>query len=336
MIDMQVTDEQEVIIEAVALFLAERLPVSRYRKADPGAPLDLAMLKEIAGMGWIGLGISEDLGGHGRTFIDDMLVCRELGRGLAPMPLFAAIVGARLTTAAGRADLAKRIIDGDGKVAIAIRCGDTSKQRELLVVDAPDADWLVGLTADGAYLASCACGPGALLPATDVSIDLAHRTIGENEIIVRLGRSAFDESVLLGTSLLVGMAEATRDMAVGYAKNREQFGQPIGAFQAIKHICADMALRAEAAKCLLFFAGIEFEGKSAAARMHISAAKVMAADASMLNAQANIQIHGGAGFTFESDAHLYVKRAHVLEQILGPQHRYRSVLGSGSAMRIAP
>jgi alkylation response protein AidB-like acyl-CoA dehydrogenase len=333
MIDMQTTEDQEEIIEAVSLFLIERLPVSRHRKAELGGRMEPGMLKEIAGLGWIGLGVPEETGGHGRTLIDDMLLSREFGRYLAPMSLFASVLAARLAAGAGRTDLAKLFIAGESKVAIAIRCDDPRLADALLIVDAPDAEWVVGLTAESAYLMSCAdLPPPELLQPTDASIDLARRNTIVGATIVSGGKAAFIESLLLGSAVLVGMAEATRDMAVAYAKNREQFGQPIGAFQAIKHMCADMALRSEAAKCLLFFAAIEVEGENSPAPMHVAAAKVMAADASMLNAYANIQVHGGTGFTVESDAHLYVKRTHVLEQILGPQRWHQSLLGKGKAL----
>lgn len=333
MIDMQTTEDQEQIIEAVSLFLAERLPVSRHQKAEFGGRMEPGMLKEIAGLGWFGLGVPEEAGGHGRTLIDDMLVSREFGRHLAPMSLFASVLGARLAAGAGRTDLAKRFIAGESKVAIAVRCDDPRLADALLIVDSPDAEWAVGLADESAYLVSCAdLSPSEVLRPTDASIDLARRTTNIGAMIVGGGNTAFTESLLLGSAVLVGMAEATRDMAVAYAKNREQFGQPIGAFQAIKHMCADMALRSEAAKCLLFFAAIEVERDSSPAPMHAAAAKVMAADASMLNAHANIQVHGGTGFTVESDAHLYVKRTLVLEQILGPQRWHQSLLGKGKAL----
>jgi alkylation response protein AidB-like acyl-CoA dehydrogenase len=134
--------------------------------------------------------------------------------------------------------------------------------------------------------------------------------------------------------MMAGMAEATRDMAVGYAKLREQFGQAIGAFQAIKHICADAALRAEAATCQLMFAAIETQKQSSLAPMHVTAAKLTAADALLQNAAANIQVHGGIGFTAECDAHLYMKRAHVLEQLLGSQRWHQSVMGKGQQFTI--
>lgn len=335
MIDMQPTRDQLQIIDAVSRFLAERLPVSRHRKNHLGGKMEAGLLREIAGLGWIGLGVSENAGGYGYSLLDDVLVCRELGRGLAPMSLFAAVLGARLAEKAGRAGLAARFISGESRAAIAVRSENPAAEESILAVDSLEADWILGLTHDSAYLAPCA--DFALieqLPPIDTSIDLERRRVNTPASLVRVSHEGYMEALLLGSAMLVGMAEATRDMAVAYAKTREQFGQAIGAFQSIKHICADTALRAEAAKCQLFFASIELEEKTPSALMHVTAAKITAADACLLNSGANIQVHGGTGFTVECDAHLYVKRAHVLEQILGSQRWHQSLLGSGETFRI--
>jgi alkylation response protein AidB-like acyl-CoA dehydrogenase len=134
---------------------------------------------------------------------------------------------------------------------------------------------------------------------------------------------------LLISAYAVGIAEATRDMAVEYAKTRQQFGKVIGSFQAIKHLCADMAIRAEAAVCQVIFAAlVESEphaesGPRAGARFHSVAARLVAIEAALQNAAQNIQVHGAIGFTAEAEAHLFIKRAHVLEQLWGNTRQQR-------------
>jgi len=328
MIDMQVTDDQQQIIDAVALFLAENLPVARHRRRHLRGALDAALLRDIAALGWIGLGVAEDLGGHGLGLIDDMLVCRELGRQLAPLSLLGAVLAARVAAHAGRADLVRQIGAGTARVAVALRCEQLDDAASLLLVDAPAAGWSVGLTGDAVYLLDISALPTLeVLPAADESIDFERRALDAGAARCVVTGVARSETVLLGAAFLAGMAEATRDHAVEYAKQREQFGQAIGGFQAIKHMCADMALRAESAKCLLFYAGIALEKHGAAAGPQVLAAKVIAADASLQNGAANIQVHGGTGFTDEVDAHLYMKRAHVLERVLGTQRAYQARLG---------
>jgi len=122
---------------------------------------------------------------------------------------------------------------------------------------------------------------------------------------------------VLTSAMLVGVAEAVRDMAVAYAKIREQFGKPIGAFQAIKHRCADMAVRAEAAWAQTAMATLKLHSNQPDADFHAASAKLVGSIAALEGARANIQVHGAIGFTAESNAHLFLKRAHFLDQVGG-------------------
>jgi alkylation response protein AidB-like acyl-CoA dehydrogenase len=126
------------------------------------------------------------------------------------------------------------------------------------------------------------------------------------------------EGALLTAALALGIAEATTDQAVAYAKEREQFDKPIGAFQAVKHLCADMLTRAEVARATVYAAGVTADGRGGddVDRL-VAAAKITAGEAARANGKACIQVHGGMGFTWEVDAHLYLKRALVLDTVFG-------------------
>jgi alkylation response protein AidB-like acyl-CoA dehydrogenase len=117
--------------------------------------------------------------------------------------------------------------------------------------------------------------------------------------------------------MLCGVGEEARDQAARYAKERFQFGRAIGVFQAVKHRCADMAVRSEAAWSQTVYAALALRDGHADAGLHVSSAKVLATDAAIENASSNVQVHGGYGFTTEFDAHLLVKRAHVLDRMAG-------------------
>lgn len=339
MIDLQPSSEQQQIIDAVALFITEKLPLARHRRAELGGHIDAGLYTDIAALGWFGLGLPEEAGGAGYGIEENVLTCRELGRQLAPLGLFAAILGARCAFLCGDTVLAQDIVAGRQRVALAVFSRGLEHEQQIMLIDAPGASHAFGLTPNGAYLL-----PLSVLPAPDgddqhiaidPSVSLSTRTCTGVAAHLRVAPASFHwEALLLGSAMMAGMAEATRDMAVGYAKLREQFGQAIGAFQAIKHICADAALRAEAASCQLMFAAIETQKQSKLAPMHVTAAKLTAADALLHNAAANIQVHGGIGFTAECDAHLYMKRAHVLEQLLGSQRWHQSVMGKGQQFTI--
>ena len=123
---------------------------------------------------------------------------------------------------------------------------------------------------------------------------------------------------MLTAAALLGIAAKTTELAVAYASEREQFGKPIGSFQAVKHLCADMLTRAELARGAVYAAGVTLDGRGVddPDRM-VAAAKITAGDAAKANGKACIQVHGGMGFTWEVDAHLYLKRAIV------PRHLVR-------------
>jgi hypothetical protein len=131
---------------------------------------------------------------------------------------------------------------------------------------------------------------------------------------------------LLSAAMLAGICEGARDLATAYAKVRHQFGQPIGAFQAIKHKCADMALRADAAGALVNFASICVATGREDATFQATAAKLLSGQYALLSAKETIQIHGGIGFTVECDAHHFLKRAHLYDQIAGSSRRQQQLL----------
>ena len=127
--------------------------------------------------------------------------------------------------------------------------------------------------------------------------------------------------------MLVGIAEAARDQAAAYAVERMQFGKPIGVFQAVKHRCADMAVRCEAGWSQTCYAALALRDGERDAAFQVSVAKHLAGEAAEENAAANVQIHGGYGYTTEYDAHVLVKRAQVLRALAGaPRWHLRRVL----------
>jgi alkylation response protein AidB-like acyl-CoA dehydrogenase len=126
------------------------------------------------------------------------------------------------------------------------------------------------------------------------------------------------EGAVLTAALQLGIAEHVTDLAVAYAKERRQFDRPIGAFQAVKHLLADMLVRVEVARAAVYAAGVTIDQPDVGdPRRAASAAKVTAGEAALRNGKAAIQVHGGMGFTWEVDAHLYLKRAWLLDTAFG-------------------
>ena len=126
------------------------------------------------------------------------------------------------------------------------------------------------------------------------------------------------QGAALTAALQFGIAEMTQELATEYAKGREQFGRPIGGFQAVKHILADMYVRQELARCAAYAAGATLDDPEVGSVARaVAAAKLVAGDAAMKNARACIQVHGGMGYTWEIPAHYYLKRSWVLENVFG-------------------
>ena len=135
---------------------------------------------------------------------------------------------------------------------------------------------------------------------------------------------------LLTAALQLGLAVGATDLAVEYAKQREQFGKPIGAFQAVKHRCADMITRVEVLRAAVYAAGVTVDGKGVDDPAHsVAVAKVLASSAAAACGKDSVQVHGGMGYTWEVDAHLFLKRAWVHDLAFGDGDHYAEQLAAG-------
>ena len=325
------SDEQTQIVDSLASFLNDRAPVSRFRPPAPQiGNADRAFWPQVGELGFLGIALSESQGGIGFGATEEMLAYREFGRHLLSPSILGLTLTARLAAKTG-SPLLEAALTGHVRVGLANARGSVQLGGECSgdfhLFDATDAPWVL----------VCGEAGAALLRRSDFSEVVA--VLGTDHVIgLERGRlaavrpeiwvDAATEPVQARAQLLlaayaVGIAEATRDMAVEYAKNRQQFGKPIGSFQAVKHLCADMAIRTEAALCQVIFAGLIQAEEHAGVDFHTVAAKLVAVDAALKNAASNIQVHGAIGFTAETDAHSYLKRAHLIEQLWGDSRQQR-------------
>jgi alkylation response protein AidB-like acyl-CoA dehydrogenase len=325
--DLMPSDEQRSIVASVSEFLAEKMPTSRVRTLGG---VDLATLSDFwqqaAAQGWFGLGLPEANGGAGYGLPDEALLLKEIGRHVTPGPVLATLLAARVAALGGETELAGRVLAGQEPVGLAVPVpgtqldGDGKVRGTFDLLDAAHTSYLLVSTPTGSSLVSAAeCTERrTALPVDDVGS--RETAVLDTEALVHLPSEVDDvhlRGTVLTTAVLVGICEATRDQATGYAKTREQFGQPIGAFQSIKHRCADMAVGADAAGALLLFAALAVDEGRPDARFQVQAARVVAEQRALWNARENIQVHGGMGFTAECDAHLYLKRTHLLGLTFG-------------------
>lgn len=302
--DLTPNDEQIAFQTATADWCRDNMALEGARARPDG------LWAELDAMGWTGLTVP----GMDLDHATEALVFAELGRFLAPVGLVSTAVASRWFP-----DVA------EGKVALAL----TASEPEPLRVLDPAGSGAVLMGEPGGL---------RLFDLPDRFTDqrgAAHKTPHAPTIDLSTMQSRHewttslwtgDDAVpplhlqLLSSAYAVGCADAARDMAADYAKLREQFDRPIGWFQALKHMCSDMAVRAAAARSQLYYAACALDENAADAAFHVAAAKRLADQAALDNGRANIQVHGGIGMTDEAATHLPLKRAHLL-QFIAPAAR---------------
>jgi alkylation response protein AidB-like acyl-CoA dehydrogenase len=326
-VDLLPSAEQDEIISSAAAFLGDSLPTTRTRQLiDEPSNVDAKAWAAAAELGWFGLGLAEDAGGVGCGLADEALLFREIGRSLASGPFLPTAVAARVAAFGGRPELVGDILAG-APVGLAVLGrgaelgGDGTLRGDVELVDAVGADLVLVASPDVASLVPVAeLGDVSAVPCLDPTTRLARATADGATAVAAVPSG--DDAVarrggVLAAAMLTGMAEATRDISAAHASSRVQFGRPIGVNQAVKHPCADMAVRAETAWAQTVVAALATDEGRDDAEFQALCAKIVATDAAEHNAAATIQVLGGMGFTFEHDANLYVKRAHVVSHAFG-------------------
>jgi alkylation response protein AidB-like acyl-CoA dehydrogenase len=338
------TDEQQAIRQTARDFLAARYKSERIRElVDSERGFDDADWKEMVELGWAGLALPEEWGGQGLGIVDLAVVLEEMGYAVAPSPLLSnTVVGLALahcgsdeqrerwlrplaagevrgTPALHDAGTPARIgefemearADGDGLVL---------SGEKVLVMDAEAADLLLVATSDGRrhVVERGADGVGV---SREASIDPTRRiySVRLDEVRVEADatlpaegadyRPVFHRACVALAAELTGASQRCLEMAVSYAKDRQQFGRPIGSYQAVSHRCAQMLLETENSRSATLYAAWTADAEPESLPLAASMAKAYASDAGPRVADAAIQVHGGIGFTWEHDLHFFLKRA---------------------------
>ncbi len=363
-----VSAEQEELRASVRRFLAERAPLQRVRELMETEDGTDRSVWEQAGtqLGLHGLAIPEAYGGAGFTFAEQAIVLEEFGAALYGGPYLASVVLAATALLASsdegaRRDLLPPIATGETIATLAFTEDDGSWDpgtirlpavkngqdwrldgHKSFVLDGGAAGLILVAAATDAGLSLFAVDGAAAglsrtwLPTLDQTRKLARLEFGG--VAARLIGSPGDAGAALDRTLDVaaialaaeqlGGAQRALDMAVEYAKVRHQFGRPIGSFQAIKHRCADLLLEVESLRSAVAYAAAAVAAGSEEVPILASLVKAYASETFFHVAAENIQIHGGIGFTWEHDAHLYFKRAKSSELFLGDGSYHRERLAT--------
>jgi alkylation response protein AidB-like acyl-CoA dehydrogenase len=325
-----ITDDHRTLAQTASDFLVKNGARGAARdllEADrEGLP---AFWAEVAGLGWLGLHIPEEYGGSGFGLPELVVVVEELGRAVAPGPFVPTVVASAVIAIGASADVKARLlpglVDGSsiGSVALdgTVEIGDGVAHGSAGVVlsGALANVVLVLVGEDVAIVDPSAGGVTIEVPANlDPTRRSARMTLegAPVEVIAGAGQVLVDLARVLFSAEATGIARECTELASEYAKVRQQFGRPIATFQAVKHHCANMAVAAELATAAVWDAARAADTGGDQLTYTAALAATLAVPAADHNAQLNIQVHGGIGFTWEHDAHLYLRRATAIEAII--------------------
>ena len=355
--NFDLNDEQQMLRAAAKDFLAARLNSEKLRAlADSDHAFDESLWKEVSELNWPGLMVSEDDGGQGLGTVELAVLMEQAGYALLPGPLFSTTLAALELDAAATDEQRERYLSplAAGEVRGTIALWDRGRGwapddialepersngeyvlngEKLFVPDAATADFLIVGAANGLRLIVPRDAQGVTVTPTP-TIDGTRKQYAVKLDGVRVGEdAAFGEeqpfegarqrAYIALAAELTGIAQRAMEMAVEYAKERKQFGRPIGSYQAVSHRCAQMLLETEGARSTVYYAAWAADNEPETAPVASSMAKAYASDAGRRVAGSSIQVHGGIGFTWEHDLHFWFKRAHCDAAYLGSPRWHR-------------
>jgi alkylation response protein AidB-like acyl-CoA dehydrogenase len=321
--DFDLSDDELALRDGARALLDDLASAARIRAhTERGDAFDVELWRAMAAQDWLGIEVPEDQGGVGLGAVEAVLLCEELGRHAAPVPFASTVLALDVLRAAGVGDWVERLLHGDAVACIAWDPGAP-------VPYAPSADLAIVLDGGAVYLQELSDRP-AREPAMDLTRELGWlafesaqaRQVGDAAAATRL----LDRGATLACADLLGSASRALDLAVEYAKDRVQFGKPIGSFQAVKHRCADMLVDVEGMRSTTYWAGWCIAAGDRDVSIAASTAKVWCADASKRVMASALQVHGGVGFTWEHDLHFFMKRAQLDQLAFGDASFHRARL----------
>jgi alkylation response protein AidB-like acyl-CoA dehydrogenase len=310
-VDFRVSEDQQALKDGVRSFCEGCFSLDTLRELEDTGGFDRSLWKDLAELGVFSLRLPEEQGGTDLGMAEAVLVFEELGRALVPGPVLWSHLAAGLVEGAASGDVVVGALDLTGAAC-----------EPYLVEHRDSLDVLLVLRREGIERidpGSLSAEPVAtpLDPLTPLH-HVAELPRGEEIGGADMARELRLAGAALVSGQLLGIAEAALDLALEYAKEREQFGRAIGSFQALKHMLADMFARRELARAASYAAAATLDQPEVGdVERAVSTGKIIAYEAAMKNARACIQIHGGMGYTWEVPVHYQYKRAWVLQSLFG-------------------
>jgi alkylation response protein AidB-like acyl-CoA dehydrogenase len=322
------SEDQATIKRTARDFLADRLRPEAWRALVEDGRYDDGLWREVAELGWAGIHLDEGHGGQGLGTVELAILAEELGYALAPSPFLATAAAGRVLAHAGSEAQRERWLPRLAAGELVGTVGVVTDGEAPMVPDADRAEVIVLL--DG--LAGMVVEAGDARIEPEATIDSTRRfgrvRASGGEPLAAEPLPALDRIEVALAAELVGVAQRAMEMAVAYAKEREQFGRPIGAYQAVAHRCAQMLLEVESARSTTLYAAWAADHEPESLPLAASMAKAYAADTGWRVTASSLQVHGGIGFTWEHDLHFFLKRAKTDGHLLGSARSHRERVAS--------
>jgi alkylation response protein AidB-like acyl-CoA dehydrogenase len=337
--DFELDDDQLALQQASRELLAGFASSPQVRAVvEKGGGLDAKLWAAMVEQGWLGIAVPEARGGLGLSWVEVAVLLEQFGMHVGPSPFLQQVVALEVVGGSSSAPV-DALISGTEiatvafRPVVAVETGDGWQLTGLTepVVYGPSADRIVVRSQDAVFLAdlrSIEVGPE---PAMDRTREVGWVRF-DGTPAVRLGgldalELLVDVAAVAYAAELLGIGAASLELAVAYAKDREQFGRPIGSFQAVKHRCADMLVDVEGMRSAVYYAAWCLAANDRDRSVAASTAKTWCSDAARRVTESCLQVHGGIGFTWESDVHLYLKRAQLDAISFGDATFHRERLG---------
>jgi alkylation response protein AidB-like acyl-CoA dehydrogenase len=324
------TDDQQAIKRTAKELLAERFKSERVRELAEAERYDDETWKEVSELGWAGIFIGEEHGGQGLGTVELIILMEELGYALAPLPFLSNAAAGLVLQAAGSDEQKQRwlpgIASGEQRGTVGILKEDGEAK---LVPDADSAAVILLLGHDGAHLVE----PGQAEIEPVQTMDATRRfsrvrADGAGEPLEGDRIPGISRAAAALAAELTGIAQRALEMSVDYARERKQFGRPIGSYQAVSHRCAQMMLETEGARSASYYAAWAADAEPDTLQVAACMAKAYASDAGWRVCTSALQVHGGIGFTWEHDLHFFLKRAKVDAVLYGSAREHRDAVAA--------
>jgi alkylation response protein AidB-like acyl-CoA dehydrogenase len=332
------TDDQQAIKRTAKELLSERFKAERVRELAEAAEYDDATWKELCELGWPGIYVDEQYGGQGLGVVELVILMEELGYALAPLPFLSGAAAGLLVQAAGSEEQKQRWLPGIASGELRATGGMLRGDEAKLVPDADEAELIVLCGAEGVVAVERSAATVEPVATMDATRRFARvRASGAGEALEGEPGPGIGAALVALSAELTGVAQRAMEMAVVYARERKQFGRPIGAYQAVSHRCAQMLLETEGARSATYYGAWTADAEPESLELACSMAKAYASDAGWRVCTSALQVHGGIGFTWEHDLHFFLKRAKVDALLYGSAREHRdAVAGLSTAPEEAP